>query len=169
MHNLLALDQASKITGYAIFQEGKLIKHGKIVTEQEDIGQRLMTLRQAVENLIAENEINEVVIEDIQLQNNVGNNVQTFKVLAEVFGVLNELFAELKMPYSAVLASSWKSTLQIKGRTRPEQKKNAQAFVQSAFGINVIQDIADAVCIGCHRLLKGTPSEDDGSALFDWS
>lgn len=48
------------------------------------------------------------------------NNVQTFKALAEVFGVLYELCIEINIPVSAVLAGTWKSTLGIKGRTRPE-------------------------------------------------
>jgi hypothetical protein len=60
------------------------------------------------------------VFEDIQLQNNVQNNVQTFKTLAEVFGVIYELATELDLRNSAVLASSWKSTLKVRGKDRPE-------------------------------------------------
>jgi hypothetical protein len=55
--------------------------------------------------------VEEVVFEDIQMQGNVANNVQTFKALAEVFGVIYELVTELNLPNTAVLASSWKSTL----------------------------------------------------------
>ena len=51
------------------------------------------------------------MFEDIQMQGNVANNVQTFKTLAEVFGVIYELVTELNLPNTAVLASSWKSTL----------------------------------------------------------
>ena len=39
------------------------------------------------------------------------NNVQTFKTLAEVFGVIYETVLELQLPCSAVLASVWKSGL----------------------------------------------------------
>jgi hypothetical protein len=46
-------------------------------------------------------------------------------VLAEVFGVIYELVTEMKLKNSAVLASSWKSTLGIKGKDRSEQKRNA--------------------------------------------
>ena len=53
------------------------------------------------------------------------NNVQTFKVLAEVFGVIYELVISLGLPYQVVFSGTWKSTCVIKGKARDEQKKNA--------------------------------------------
>ena len=154
MSRLLALDQASKCTGWAIFEDSKLEKYGKISLDDPNIDTRLVQLRQNIWALIESENINEVVFEDIQQQNNVANNVQTFKVLAEVYGVVSELLQELQIPHSTVLAASWKSTLSIKGRTRAEQKKNAQLYVEQNYGIHVIQDIADAVCIGTHHIKK---------------
>lgn len=151
---LLALDQATIISGWSIFEDGKLIKYGKIETNTKDIGERLYYIKQQVLKLINEYNINEIVIEDIQKQDNVANNVQTFKALAELFGVLVETFTEIKMPYSALLASSWKSTLGIKGKNRQEQKKNAQQWVIDNYGIKVIQDIADSACIGAAYLKR---------------
>lgn len=154
MSRLLALDQASKVTGWAIFEDGNLEKYGKISLDDPNIDTRLVQLRQNIWALIESENINEVVFEDIQQQNNVANNVQTFKVLAEVYGVVSELLQEIQIPHSTVLAASWKSTLGIKGRTRAEQKKNAQLYVEQNYGIHVIQDIADAVCIGTHHIKK---------------
>lgn len=154
MSRLLALDQASKITGWAIFEDSKLEKYGKISLDDPNIDTRLVQLRQNIWALIESENIDEVIFEDIQQQNNVANNVQTFKVLAEVYGVVSELLQEIQIPHSTVLASSWKSTLGIKGRTRAEQKKNAQLYVEQNYNIHVIQDIADAVCIGTHHLKK---------------
>ena len=154
MSRLLALDQASRVTGWAIFEDGKLEKYGKILLDDPNTDIRLVQLRQGIQTLIADYNINEVIFEDIQQQNNVANNVQTFKVLAEVYGVVSELLQELQIPHSTVLAASWKSTLDIKGRTRAEQKKNAQLYVEQNYGIHVIQDIADAICIGTHHIQK---------------
>ena len=152
---LLALDQASKITGWAIFEDDKLIDYGKIELDHPDFGVRLHVLRGAVQTLIEENGINEVVMEDIQLQ----ENTQTFKALAEVFGVLTELFIHLGVKSSAVLASSWKSTLGIKGRARAEQKKNAQQYVINKYNKKPTQDICDAICIGLHHIAKRNPND----------
>ncbi len=154
MSRLLALDQASKVTGWAIFEDGELKSYGKISLDDPNTDTRLVQLRQDIQTLVADYNIDEVIFEDIQQQNNVANNVQTFKVLAEVYGVVSELLQELQIPHSTVLAASWKSTLGIKGRTRAEQKKNAQLYVEQNYGIHVIQDIADAVCIGTHHIKK---------------
>ena len=153
-NRLLALDQASKCTGWAIFEDGELKSYGKISLDNPNTDIRLVQLRQGIQTLVADYNIDEVIFEDIQQQNNVANNVQTFKVLAEVYGVVSELLQEIQIPHSTVLAASWKSTLGIKGRTRAEQKKNAQLYVEQNYGIYVIQDIADAVCIGTHHIKK---------------
>lgn len=159
---LLALDQATIVSGWSIFEDGKLIEYGKIEAKSKDVGERLFYIKQQVLDLIEKYNIDEVVLEDIQLQNNVGNNVQTFKALAELFGVLSETFTEIKMPYSSLLASSWKSTLGIKGKNRQEQKKNAQQWVIDNYNIKVVQDIADSACIGSAYLKRQV-------ADFDWS
>ena len=121
----LALDQASRITGWAVFDDGELYNYGKFTATQTDVGDRLHFIRKEVLGLIDKFDIEEVVFEDIQLQNNVVNNVATFKALAEVFGVLHELFVDLKMPRTAVLSTVWKSSLGIKGKDRTAQKKAA--------------------------------------------
>lgn len=63
---LLALDQASRITGYAIFRNNKLVKYGKFSLESDDIGERLVKFRQHIIELIENYDIDEVVFEDIQ-------------------------------------------------------------------------------------------------------
>lgn len=154
MSNLLALDQSSRITGYAIFEDSKLVKYGKFEVSDNDIDQRLVKIKTKVEELIQQYHIDKVAFEDIQLQDNVANNIQTFKVLAEVYGVIAEMLAERGLPQTTVLASSWKSTLGIKGRTRPEQKRNAQQYIQQQYGIKPAQDTVDAICIGLHYLYQ---------------
>ena len=166
MKKLLALDQSSRITGWAIFADGKLEKHGKFDAEAHSstIAERLNYIRNKVRSLIEENNITEVILEDIQMQGNVVNNVQTFKTLAEVFGVISELLVEMKIPQSAVLASSWKSALGIKGRARAEQKRAAQEWVVTTYGVRPTQDECDAVCIGSYKA-----KTKDAVEGFDWA
>lgn len=147
---ILALDQASRTSGYAVFCEDQLIDSGKFTYEDTDLAERLVKIRKKVETLIDYFHIEKIILEDIQLQNNVGSNVVTYKALAEVIGVLTELAAERKLPYKLVSSSSWKSSLQIKGKTRPEQKRNAQQYVINTYGKKVTQDESDAICIGSH-------------------
>lgn len=156
---LLALDQSSRITGWAVFEDKKLLNYGKF-TITDDRGEvRLYKIRQKVKELIETYNINEVVMEDIQLQESKINNIATFKILAQVLGVIQELLVELDIPQAAVVSSSWKSTLGIKGRTRPDQKRNAAAWVQQTYGIEPSQDTVDAICIGEHYLKKKVSEE----------
>lgn len=159
---LLALDQASRVTGWAVFEDGKLSMYGKLTADQSDFGDRLHYIRKTILDMINAYEIDEVVFEDIQLQGNVTNNVQTFKALAEVFGVLYELFTELKLPRTAVLSTVWKSSLGIRGRDRAAQKKAAQAWVKQTYNVEPTQDECDAICIGAHYTKNKVET-------FDWS
>lgn len=163
MSILLALDQASKTTGWAIYTDGKLTAWDKFTVEDEDFGKRLLKIRNQVIKLIQQYEVTEVAIEDIQLQNSIGNNVVTYRALAEVRGVLEELFTEMKIPYQIVFSGTWKSALGIKGAKSAEQKRAAQEYVLTTHGIKAIQDTCDAICIGDYVTKK--PKEKG----FDWA
>lgn len=159
---ILAFDQSSRTSGFAVFQNDKLIDYGKFTYEDTDFGVRLFHIRNKIISLINTYNPDKVIFEDIQLQNNVVNNVDTFKKLSEVFGIIYELVTELNIPHLTVLSSTWKSTLNIKGRDRAAQKRNAQLWVQENYNISPTQDECDAICIGAHAIRKANDS-------FDWS
>lgn len=150
MANILALDQSSKVSGYSIFKNGELYQYGKFKFDDSDIGERLCKIRNKIIELIEEHGIDEIVFEDVQLQ----ESVDTFKVLSEVLGVINELCSELNIPYRTYLASSWRAELKIKGKARIEQKRSAQEFVINTYNIKCTQDEADAICIGTCDIRK---------------
>lgn len=159
MSNILALDQSSRITGYAIFINNQLVASGTFTVSDDYIPDRLVKIRNKVISLIEQYNINKVLLEDIQMQTQV-NNVSTHKILAEVLGVLEELCAERKIPHELIHSSSWKSGLDIKGRDRATQKRNAQAYVEEKYKLKVSQDESDAICIGSHYV-KQTKSAWD--------
>lgn len=161
---LLALDQASRTTGFAVFEDDQLVKSGTFTLRSDDVGERLVDYRKHIEKLIIDNDIEEVAFEDIQMQGQV-NNVQTFKVLAEIFGVTQEFLVENGHSYHIVSSNTWKSKLRIKGRTRVEQKRNAQIYVLENFDKKVSQDESDAICIGASIVLDNKKNKAD----FNWS
>lgn len=163
---ILALDQSSQVSGYAVFINGQLETYGHFTFKDSDIGARLGKIRNKVIELIDSYNINELVLEDIQLQQNVGSNVATFKILAEVLGVLLELANYYNIKATVILASSWKSKLKFKARQRQQQKAEAQELVNRLYGIKATQDEADAICIGTCYLVSDNL---DDSTTFDWS
>ncbi len=168
-NKILALDQSSRCSGWSVFIDGELKDWGHLTTRQEDIGQRLLKIHDFIINKVQEWDIDTIAFEDIQLQSSVKNNVKTFKVLAEVFGVVQMTAVELNKNYKVIPSATWKSKLQIKGVERPEQKKNAQLFVCQKYNIKATQDESDAICIGlCASSVKGLVehSKEEG---FDWS
>ena len=151
MNNILALDQASRTSGFAVFQEEQLVASGTFTYDDDDFSLRLVKIRNKVFSLIEKYDINKILLEDIQLQGQT-NNVETYRKLAEVRGVLSELACEMNIPHEIIHSQTWKSGLDIKGRERATQKRNAQTFVMNTYGKKVSQDESDAICIGTHYI-----------------
>ncbi len=165
-NKILALDQSSRCSGWSVFIDGELKDWGHLTTDQDEVGKRLLDIHNFIVKKVQEWNIDTIVFEDIQLQSSVGNNVKTFKVLASVFGVVQMTAVELNKNYKVIPSVTWKSKLQIKGRTRLDQKKNAQQFVLQRYGIKATQDESDAICIGtCAGAIKESVEERG----FDWS
>lgn len=148
---LLALDQASQTSGFAIYNEEELIISGAF-TISGPLEKRLVKIRQKIKELINQYQVTEVVLEDIQMEKGVGNNVVTYKALAEVIGVITELLTELKIPFQLIPSSTWRSGLGIKGSQRSVYKKNAQEYVMRIYSKAATEDEADAICIGSHYI-----------------
>jgi Holliday junction resolvasome RuvABC endonuclease subunit len=156
---ILSLDQSTTATGWALFEEGKLKDFG-IYKPSGERDQRIeetrMWLKSKIEELFAKEPIElTLVLEDIQMQ----GNVETFKSLAHLQGVLINLGFQKKQEKELVdnvkyYSSEWKSTCNIKGSKRKEQKENAQKYVLNTYGVAAPEDVCDAICLGEHHLHK---------------
>ena len=147
---IIALDQSTQLTGYAIFQDKDLIAHG-VFSPSGDYEHRIVKLRQWLLDKLEPLKPNvEVYFEDIQLQDLGGGSIgiTTFKKLAHVQGALIVTCIEENIPYTIVPAATWRKTCGVKGRVRSEYKPAAQAHVLQKYGIQATEDEADAICIG---------------------
>ena len=173
---ILAFDQSSRTSGYSVFEDNKLKEHGIFTFSNSDLGVRLYKIRQKVEELINLYHPDKIIFEDIQLQDEIYSqksvgNVKTFKTLAEVFGIIYELATELNIDNEAYLAGTWRKGLGIAGTHRDQQKANAQKWVYDNYGIRVVDDEADAICIGAYGTGIRTSKQKETKKLqpFDWS
>lgn len=143
---ILALDQSVSKTGFAYFENKKLKDYGLIRNnaKYDRLGFMASKIKQLAKYLP---EIDLLVIEDVQTQ----SNVATMKLLAELKGMLEYM---AKFDFSIAVAvlepSKWRKSLGFKqGRVKREDlKAQALDYVQSAYKVDVAEDIAEAICIG---------------------
>ena len=152
---ILALDQATYTTGWAIFEDGELIRHGVYSVQGDSEAKRIDDVKKWVWNVITVWKIDYVQLEDIQLQDHQEAGVRgqeigitTYKTLAHLQGVLENLCFSNSISYSVVFPATWRKYNEIKGKNKTDKKKNAQLKVRSLYGVNVPLDEAEAICIG---------------------
>lgn len=152
-YRVLAIDQATVNSGWALYETGKLIGHGVIhIAEKYDTIERISQVNQEVKRRITEYNPDIVLLEDIQLQE--GNSkmgvvgITTFKVLAQLLGVLCTTLHDLKIETVVVPPATWRAHVGVKGRTRTDKKKSGQLLVKQKYGITIVNDEADAILIG---------------------
>lgn len=153
----LALDQALQTTGYAIFEDNKLIKWGTFSTTPSlPIEERLYTIQQELTKLDQYYNIGHVFFEDTQKQ----ANLDTYKRLCYVQSVIMVWCRNRGgIKYTILSPSHWRKLLKDKykinwGRKREEQKQAALKWVRQEYEGKFTTDSADAICIGRAGLLE---------------
>lgn len=154
-YRILALDAATGVTGYSIYDNGILVSYGtyKVPLELETTA-RINDVKHWLINAIKEWKPNFIGIEHIQLQtfgaNKNQQQVETYRVLANLQGVLLDTIFEIDLPCELVYSSTWRRVCGISegNGQRENKKKAAQEKVLKWHNIQCTQDEADAICIG---------------------
>ncbi len=152
---LLSLDNSTRITGWAVFENDNLLRYGHFNCKDDNYHERISKTKYLIASLIENFEIDFVVLEDIQLQESkdgvmfeVNKGIVTFKQLASLQGVLVNYFFENNIKYLLLYCSTWRSILGITGKHSSILKTKAKQKVFNLYGIDVLTDEADAICIG---------------------
>lgn len=145
-YRVLALDQATHKTGYAVFNNRDLIDYGTFEARGNDEIDRCAQVKQWMISIIGRYEIDFVGLEQIQLD--VTKSAPTFEALAHLQGILMLTCYEEKVKYKAAHISSWRAHCGVTGRTRPDMKRSMQLIAKKWFGIVPTDDEADAIGIG---------------------
>lgn len=155
MRRTLAIDQASRTTGWATYDNKNLIASGYFsIPANKTMGQRLNIFCDKLSDLIKKYNIEKLYYEGIQYQ----NNIETYKKLAMIQAmVIYTCYNNIDC--MELTPSHWRSIIKDKhgvkfGRTRMEQKKKAQDFVKDFFDKEVTEDEADAICLGYAGILE---------------
>ena len=145
-YRVLALDQATRVSGYAIYNNKELIDYGSFEAIGDTDIERSLQVKQWLISLIDQFQIDFVGLEGIQYQTQAG--VTTFEVLARLQGVLMVTCLEEKIPCRAVHTQTWRLHCGVKGRSRTDRKRSMQLLVKQWFDIQPSEDECDAIGIG---------------------
>ena len=148
---ILALDQATHITGWSIYDGQQLIRYGTFSTNQKDEIARISTVKNWLISMIENWRPDFVAIEGIQFQDESSGNkmgVTVFQGLARLQGVLMETCYTQKVDYTVCPTNTWRNHCGVKGRYRADKKRSMQLIAKKWYDISLTDDEADAVGIG---------------------
>lgn len=149
---ILALDAATNITGYSIYDNKVLVSYGVYKANGNNAEERINDTKKWLINVIKEIEPDFVGIEGIQLQKYGNGNqyqVETYRILANLQGVLIDILYENCIDHDIVSVNTWRDYCGVgNGLKREEKKRQAQEKVKLWYGLDCTQDEADAICIG---------------------
>lgn len=164
---ILAVDQATHTSGYAIFDNGQLIKHGVYVATSDNPVERNSLVENWLINMVNLWQPDLVALEDIHMQT-TGHyktmNVPTFKMLAQLQGVLLNALYRLKIETDVISSNTWRFEVGVKGRSRTDRKDSMKFIVKSKFDMSVSDDVADAIGIGMSAHMHYTPR----GGMMEW-
>lgn len=140
---IVALDNATKHVGVAVFDNGKLTHYQLVELEGETIDRMLQNRRFIEDTIIKKWMPDLVVLEDIQSQ----KNIQVFKYLAMLLGSTMVSLKEFNIPCETVGSTKWRAHFMISG-DRIAEKLKAIDKVADMYNIIVVDDIAEAILIG---------------------
>ena len=148
-YRVVGFDNASHKMGVAIFDDGKLVYYSLLEFNNGTATQRLLKIRQLLEDVILPAwEPDYVQIEDIQHQ----NSYATYEVLIKLVGIFEMASDRFGLPFSKDRSSVWRSHFGINKRERKLEKGLAIKRVKNMYNIDVNDDVAEAILIAKFRV-----------------
>ena len=148
MKVVIALDESTVSTGYAIFKDNKLIDYGAITQKSKNVLERVNNIINEIEKLIDKYNPNDMVIENIQIT----MSAPTAKALMGLQFMIEMLSYQKNIKCTSIRTTHWRKVLGLSNSSRvkkEDKKREAMEYVKNKYNINEgINDITDAICIG---------------------
>ena len=150
MMRTLAMDASTKATGVAIFQDTKLVHYECITATDNNSLDRIFTMIRRIKELNVAYYPTHIVMEQV-LPQDVKHNQAVYKALIYLQAAVVLQFHLLKKKVDFIQVGHWRKMCGIKtgrGVKRQELKAASKALVKATYGIDVNDDISDAICLG---------------------
>ena len=151
---LIALDESTTCTGYAVFNDSELIKHGLFALKSKDVLERVSYIMEKIEELIKTYKPDNMVIEDVQITMNAATakSLLGLQFMIEVYAHRNNISCE------TYRTTKWRKILGLSNSRSLDRKAKKQEtinYVKDKYGIDVLKDDeSDAIAIGTAYLLE---------------
>lgn len=150
---VLGLDQATKVTGWSIFENRKLIAYNKIaISDKYKAEKRMEMMTEEIRKIILQYNPDKVYFE----QTFSKGSPRGFRTLCQLQGFLMWELRLHKIPYAIVEESAWAKNISCCYGEREERKNNVLAKIEKMFNIKLDSnnDISDAIAIGYYGACK---------------
>lgn len=145
---VLAIDQATNTSAYAVNKGGKILDYGKFEAgkSSEKPHPKIRRLQKKIERLVKKHNPDIIYLEDVFKK----GSVVGFKTMAGCLYVCIDTCIRLKVPYKVIAAGTWRNGI-ISATKRVEQKKEAITKAKELLGIATrSDDIAEACLISMY-------------------
>lgn len=145
---LVSLDTSTTKSGVALFVDGKLSDYKLLdCSGTKEIEERMDEMGAALLRQLKEFAPNLVYIE---MPKGGGGNVEMVRKLSEILGIVRAYCISKGVEHHEIMPSQWRKYCGIEQgkRTRSELKQLSMNYVKEQYGIEVNNDVADAICIG---------------------
>lgn len=145
---ILSLDTSTTSTGWAVFDDNKLVKYDLINYKKiKDTSDRLGMMIGSIFDLI-DKENPSIVVTEMTV---VTRNAQAQRNLTMILGAIYGKCLLKKIEYASLRPTEWRSLISKdkKPRKREELKQWSLDKVEELFGINgIVDDVSDGILIG---------------------
>lgn len=149
---LLAFDQSSAKTGYAVFSDTSLTRWGVLdYSKNKDAVSRIREMCLEIDTIISRVKPDVVVFEDVNLR----TSIKTLIMLAQIQGCIMQSCYLKGIPFVIYAPATWRRIVGIKQNNKTERenlKEQAIAFVRDSYGIRVGDDCAESITLALAHL-----------------
>ena len=147
---MVGADTSTTCTGLALYVNGKFKEYAELSfpsKKYSDSEERMSLMAKAITDTLSKWKADMVYIE---IPQGAGGNVKLARQLGEMLGVVRGWCATHNADYTEMEPSEWRSWAGFDqgGKKRPELKQMSIDEVKKRHGIDVGDDVADAINIG---------------------
>jgi Holliday junction resolvasome RuvABC endonuclease subunit len=160
---ILALDLSTKSTGWAVFDNSKLLDYGCVTATSTNVLNRIEKITDELKIIYDRYTPDNIIVEEV-LPEDVEHNQQVFKALMYMQASVALAFNKRGKKLEFYTVNEWRKQCGIRtgrGIKRNVVKAADMKFVEDNYNIKANDDVCDAICIG-HVYTHQSKVTDDG-------